>query len=115
MTTFLQRSLDQGLTRANRRAALNQWWVPQTPNWLQVINVGGQPFLCATDGENVWTANGSEVLQVQASTGMALGTWTGAGSGFGVLAVAGKVFVAGSGSPGSLYVIDPHSHRARST
>src|SRR5271169_1316771 len=26
MTTFLQRSLDQGLTRAGRRAALNQWW-----------------------------------------------------------------------------------------
>jgi hypothetical protein len=107
MTTFLQRSLDQGLTRARRRAALNQWWVPQDPNWLQVINVGGDPYLCATDGENVWTANGAEVLQVQASTGLALGTWTGAASGFGVLAAAGKVFVAGGGSPGSLYVIDP--------
>jgi DNA-binding beta-propeller fold protein YncE len=107
MTTFLQRSLDQGVTRVSRRAALNQWWVPQDPNWLQIINVGGDPYLCATDGENVWTANGSEVLQIQASTGMALGTWTGAASGFGVLAAAGKVFVAGGGSPGSLYVIDP--------
>src|ERR1700681_4390382 len=29
MSTFLQRSLDQGLTRARRRAALNQWWTPQ--------------------------------------------------------------------------------------
>jgi hypothetical protein len=41
MTTFLQRSLDQGLTRASRRAALNQWWTPQNTNAMQTINVGG--------------------------------------------------------------------------
>src|SRR5271169_1897045 len=43
MTTFLQRSLDQGLTRASRRAALNQWWAPQNTNSMQTINVGGAP------------------------------------------------------------------------
>src|ERR1700726_408818 len=41
MTTFLQRSLDQGLMRASRRAALNQWWVPQDASSLQSIAIGG--------------------------------------------------------------------------
>src|SRR5271154_2815067 len=38
MTTFLQRSLDQGLARTSRRAALNRWWAPQNTNSMQTIN-----------------------------------------------------------------------------
>jgi DNA-binding beta-propeller fold protein YncE len=107
MTTFLQRSLDQGLARTSRRAALNQWWTPQDTNARQTISVGGNGQLCAADGENIWTSTGGNVVQVQGTTGKVLGTWTGATGSQGVLVTAGKVFVAGDTIPGSLYVIDP--------
>jgi hypothetical protein len=109
MTTFLQRSLDQGLARTNRRAALNQWWTPQSIASMQAIAVGGAPSYCAADGENIWTSNdtGNQVVQVEAHTGKVLGTWTGATSSQGVLVAAGKVFVVGNTAPGNLYVIDP--------
>jgi hypothetical protein len=45
MTTFLQRSLDQGLARTSRRAALEQWWTPQTASVLQTILIGNSPLL----------------------------------------------------------------------
>jgi hypothetical protein len=107
MTTFLQRSLDQGLARASRRAALNQWWTPTNTASMQTIPLGGAPNYCAADGENIWTSTNGTVVNVQASTGTVLGTWTGATSGQGVLVAAGKVFVTGKSSPGNLYVIDP--------
>ncbi len=107
MTAFLQRSLDQGLTRASRRAAFNQWWSPQNANAMQTTSLGGQPQLCAADGEDIWTSSADQVVQVRAGTGKILGTWTGATQSQGLLAAAGKVFVAGSTDPGSLYVIDP--------
>jgi hypothetical protein len=107
MTTFLQRSLDQGLARTSRRAALNQWWTSQTTNAMQSISVGGPVAFCAADGEDIWTPVASQVLQIQANTGKLLGTWTGATSSAGILVAAGKVFVAGGGSPGELYMIDP--------
>jgi DNA-binding beta-propeller fold protein YncE len=107
MTTFLQRSLDQGLARTSRRAALNQWWTPQAIASTQTISVGGLPQFCAVDGENIWTSTFGSVAQVQANTGSVLGTWTGATQGEGIQLAAGKVFVAGATSPGSLYVLDP--------
>jgi YVTN family beta-propeller protein len=108
MTTFLQRSLDQGLTRASRRAALNQWWTPQTTAATQAIAFGASlPSACAADGESIWTSAGNEVVEVQGSSGALLGTWTGATASAGILAAAGKIFVAGQTSPGKLYVIDP--------
>ena len=108
MTTFLQRSLDQGLDRASRRVALNQWWIPQSVNAMQTI-AGGNEY-CAADGRSIWAEDAveGEVEQVEASTGTILGTWTNATFATGVVAVAGKIFVAGETSPGSLYVIDPH-------
>ncbi len=105
MTTFLQRSLDEGLRRASRRPALNQWWIPQNANAMQTIVVGGDPRFCAADGENIWITNAGQVVQVQASTGKVLGTWTGATTSLGVLVAAGKVFVASQVD--TLYVIDP--------
>ncbi len=109
MTTFLQRSLDQGLTRASRRAALNELSTPQTLGALQTIAAGSSPQFCAADGSAIWASDfgGNRVIQVQASTGKVLGTWTGANAAGGVLVAAGKVFVAGSEAPGNLYVIDP--------
>ncbi len=109
MTTFLQRSLDQGLSRTGRRAALNQWWTPQTPAAMQSIGLAGAPVNCAADGENIWVAtyNGDAVVEVKAHTGTVLGTWTGATIANGVAVAAGKVFVTGYTAPGALYVIDP--------
>ncbi len=108
MTTFLQRSLDQGLTRASRRAALNQWWNPQSNTVMQAVALGPSvPSACAADGENIWTAAGNDVVEIQGNTGAIAGTWTGAASAEGVLVAAGKIYVAGNTSPGSLYVIDP--------
>jgi hypothetical protein len=109
MTTFLQRSLDQGLERVSRRAALKQWGTPQNATSMQTIHVGGNAAACATDGEFIWTSTflGNNVVQVRASTGQVLGTWTGALSGVGIVVAAGKVFVTGVAVPGVLYVIDP--------
>jgi YVTN family beta-propeller protein len=113
MTTFLQRSLDQGLTRANRRAALNRWRTSKNTPALQTVGVGsGQfPQQCDADGENIWVSAGNgNVTEVQASTGKVSGTWTGAIGGTGILAALGKVFVAGVSSGdevGILYVLDP--------
>jgi len=109
MTTFLQRSLNQGLTRAGRRAALNQWWIPQDTNAMQTIAIVGGTIACAADRENIWIANFNNdiVSKVQASTGKVLGTWTGATFGEAVFVAAGKVYVVASGFPGNLYVIDP--------
>jgi hypothetical protein len=71
MTTFLQRSLDQGLQRRSRRAALGQWWTPGTSNALQTIplpGVGPASF-CRADGERIWVGNGPVVNSIEATTG----------------------------------------------
>jgi DNA-binding beta-propeller fold protein YncE len=108
MTTFLQRSLDQGLARTSRRAALNQWWEPQTLEAMQSVFVGFPPLYCAADGKYIWTSSyQGQVVQTQANSGKVLNTWTGATNARGILAAAGKVYVAGETSPGSLYVVDP--------
>jgi hypothetical protein len=108
MTTFLQRSLDQGLARTSRRAALDQWWTPQNPNSMQLTSAGDSTYFCSADGEYIWSAGYSGfVNQVQASTGKVLNSWTGATNALGIRAAAGLVFIAGETSPGSMYVIDP--------
>jgi 6-phosphogluconolactonase (cycloisomerase 2 family) len=71
MTTFLQRSIDQGLKRSNRRGALGQWWTPKTAQGLRrtaLPGVGLASF-CKADGERVWVTNGTNLLSVLASTG----------------------------------------------
>jgi YVTN family beta-propeller protein len=107
MTTFLQRSLDQGIARTSRRAALNQWWTPQTTNAMQTISIGSLPLYCAADGEFIWTSTLGDLVEVQANTGAVLGTWTGLLNSESLVIAAGKVYVVAQTSPGSLYVIDP--------
>jgi hypothetical protein len=107
MTTFLQRSLDQGLARSSRRAALNQWWTPQITAAMQSIAGVSGAIACAADGDDIWVSSQGPVIQLQASTGNLLGTWTGAGGASNVLVAAGRVFVTGLNSPGDLYLIDP--------
>jgi hypothetical protein len=108
MTTFLQRSVDQVLTRGSRRGALNQWWTPIVPQSMQTIALGGTLVNCAADGADIWVsdAEGGAEYQVQANTGKLLGTWGGLVHANGVVVATGKVFVTGI-SPGNLYVIDP--------
>jgi hypothetical protein len=108
MTTFLQRSLDQGLARTNRRAALDQWWTTQSAV-PQTIAVGGSPFYCAADGADIWVSNksGNEVIQVEANTGKVLGTWTETNSSAGVRVALGIVWTVGEASPGTLYGLNP--------
>jgi hypothetical protein len=108
MTTFLQRSLDQGLARTSRRAALNQWWIPQNPSAMQAIHfLAASLISCTADGGNIWLSTQGSVVELQASTGAVLGTWTGALLSDGLQVAAGKLFVTGGTSPGELYVIDP--------
>ena len=111
MTTFLQRTVDQSLTRSSRRAALNQWWIPQNPNATQTISIGGLGQFCVADGDTIWATNYGSVIAVEASTGTVLGTWTGATSSAPIVVAAGKVFVGADDMPtlttSSLYAIDP--------
>jgi DNA-binding beta-propeller fold protein YncE len=108
MTTFLQRALDQGLTRTSRRAALNLWSPPLSASSMQTIALTGTSQFCAGDGQYIWTTTSAgHVAQVAADTGKDIDHWTGATSATGVLVAGGKVYVAGATSPGSLYVIDP--------
>lgn len=45
LATFLKRSLDQGLRRSSRRAALNQWWTSGSFEAMQQVPVGSiQPL-----------------------------------------------------------------------
>jgi hypothetical protein len=108
MTTFLQRSIDQEIGRIGRRAALGKWWTPRAYQAMQTINVGNA-LHCAADGKSIWTATNGNVVQVQASTGKILGTWTNATNSQAVQVGAGKVFATGNlpSAPGALYVIDP--------
>jgi YVTN family beta-propeller protein len=108
MTTFLQRSLDDGLTRGSRRAGLNQWWVPQNAAVMQTIAVAGTASYCTADGENIWTTlESGSVVELEASTGRILNQWTGATNVQAVVVAAGFVFMPGNTSPGTLYLINP--------
>ncbi len=93
----------------SRRAALDQFWTPQTALSLGMTTLGGIPDLCRSDGADVWTGVivGNTVQRVRASDGKLLATWTGASGAHGVLVAMGKIFVTGEISPGALYSIDP--------
>jgi YVTN family beta-propeller protein len=88
---------------------MKRFWTPQNAQNLSLTTVGGLPQYVDTDGSDVWTSNtaGGSVSRVRASDGKLLETWTGATSPEGLLAVTGRVFVAGNASPGKLYRIDP--------
>ena len=107
MTTFLQRSLDQGLGRASRRAALNQWWTPQNTNAMQTISVGGRPEFCAADGENIWVSTQGQVLQVQSEPERYWARGRGPPAAWASWQRPAKSLSRASTTPGNLYVIDP--------
>jgi len=108
---FATRTLDAALMRGSRRAALGQWWTT-TPHYdeggLGVTSVGNSPRLPNSDGQDVWVPNrdDSTVSRIRASDGANLGTWNVPGADA-ILVAMGKIFVAGYGSPGGIYMIDP--------
>jgi hypothetical protein len=105
MTTFLQRSLDQGLTRASRRTVLKQLWKRNVhPHG---VLLSGSPVFCAADGETIWVATQGGVEQVQASSGAILGSWTGSTKSWPIAAIPGQIITADNSTPGNLYFIDP--------
>jgi hypothetical protein len=106
MTTFLQRSLDQGLRRGSRRAALGQWWTSGDVAAMQSVALAS-PFSCVSDGDSVWVRDSGSVTRVQASTGKVLGAWTGATGAGSLLAAAGKVLALSDLATRKLYVLDP--------
>jgi DNA-binding beta-propeller fold protein YncE len=109
MAAFITRTMDQSLKRGSRRAVAKKWFTPQTANSLTLTDVGDFPVSVEFDGTDLWVANGGSgtVMRIRPSDGKVLATWTGATDGSGIVAAMGKIFVVGSGNPGSLYMIDP--------
>ena len=105
MTTFLQRSLDQGLTRASRRTVLKQLW--QDNYYPQAILSSGLPVFCAADGDTIWVASQGEVDQIQASSGKVLASWTGPTKSWPIAVIPGAIITADNSAPNGLYFIDP--------
>jgi hypothetical protein len=109
MSAFITRTMDRSLQRGSRRAALDQYWAPTSPDGIALTTVGGLPGLIKSDGADLWVTNLNTptVSRVRASDGKLLETWTGASGATGVVAARGLIFVTGNSNPGSLYQIDP--------
>ena len=109
MAAFVSRTQDSALKRGSHRAALNQWAIPTSVPSTGRTVVGNLPVFVASDGEDLWVANGTSdtVSRVHASDGKLLGTWTGAVAASGAVVARGRVFVTGDTNPGAIYVIDP--------
>jgi hypothetical protein len=106
MAAFITRTLDQSLRRGSERAAMEQWWMPQSILASAQTNVGFLPKMVKWDGADLWVANsGSDtVSRVRASDGKLLETWTGATDAEAVLVARGRIYVGGSNK---LYALDP--------
>src|SRR5947207_6751927 len=110
MAAFLSRTLDTGLQRGSKRAALDQFWTT-TPHYdldLGTTALGSSLSLARSDGFHVWVVDlTGNVYRVRASDGKLVDTWTAAGP-YAVLCAMGRIFVTGFFSPnGRLYMIDP--------
>jgi S-layer homology domain len=110
MAVFIAKAFDQTLSRGRRRAALGQWWTPQSDTSLGLTPVAAAPAAARSDGADLWiphTFPTHAVTRVRASDGRVLESWTGATRAVDVVVAMGKVFVAGNTNPGQLYRIDP--------
>jgi DNA-binding beta-propeller fold protein YncE len=103
MAAFITRTQDSVLGRGSRRAILKQWATPSALPSTGRTLAGSN--LVESDGIDLWSAAGGEVLRVRGADGRVLGTWTGAAGATGVLIARGRVYVTSSN--GSLYFLDP--------
>jgi DNA-binding beta-propeller fold protein YncE len=101
--------VDIMLKRNSRKASVARFATPQTTDAIALTTVGGNPYLCACDGADVWVANhaSNTVSRVRGSDGKLLETWTGASGAWGALVAMGRVLVTGANPSGQLYAIDP--------
>ena len=111
MATFITRTLNQGLNRNKRRAALNQWWT-QKPYYAEgygMTGVGAEPGLVVSDGADLWVANRASgtVSRVRASDRKLLETWSPIPNAVMPLSAMGLIFVTSNGSPGKVYGFNP--------
>jgi hypothetical protein len=110
MAAFITRTLDAGLQRGSRRAALGQFWTT-TQHYdlgLGVTTLGGILQAVQSDGTDIWVVDSTgNVHRVRASDGALLGTWTGATSASSILCALGRIFIPASTTPGKLYMLDP--------
>lgn len=112
MAAFITRTLDQSLTRGSRRAALEQWWIPELRTIAPVdLGTGIVPAAIVFDGADLWVANraSDSVSRVRASDGRLLQTWTGADNATDIIACRGRIFILGQTTLGMIYVINPAS------
>jgi hypothetical protein len=115
MAAFITRTMDQSLIRGSRRAALDRWWTTTDPGALRAVSLNATaiPHAIVCDGLDLWISDeNARVFRVRASDGTLLGTWTGATGARGLIAAAGRIFIAGdlgSTTPGKIYVINPDS------
>jgi hypothetical protein len=109
MAAFLSRTVDGVLKRGSRRAAMNQFWTPQSGAILGTTSIASVPRLLQFDGTDVWVTAStvSSVFRVRGSDGKLLETWTGAVGAWGPVVAMNKVLVTGIGNPGRLHLIDP--------
>ncbi len=105
--TGLEGVLDDALRRGSRRAALQQFWMPQTVGGLKSIPVGS-PNDITCDGRYLWATVGGRVAQVDAADGVIVRFWTGAIDARKIIAAAGRIFFTEPlQNGGRIYVIDP--------
>ncbi len=108
MAAFLSRTVDRVLHKASRRAAMNQFWLPQA-TVLGLTTVGSNPSFVAADGLDVWVSNAGSaswsISRVRASDGRLLETWTAAVEPHAILPAMGRVLIVGAGN--RLYMLDP--------
>src|SRR6185295_3701314 len=94
MAAFLSRTVDGVLRRGGTRAALDQFWTPQSFTVLPLTQLAGvEPRGVQSDGADLWVAdfgNGT-VSRVRASDGKLLENWTGAAAAWGVHLAMGRV------------------------
>jgi hypothetical protein len=109
MAAFTTRTFDQSLKRGSRRAVAKKWFTPQDVNSLTRITVGDFPQLVEFDGTDLWVPNynSGTVMRIRPGDGKVMETWTGAINAYGIVCAMGKIFITGTTSPGSLYMIDP--------
>src|SRR5262245_39486819 len=56
MAAFLSRTVDATLARGSRRAALGQFWTPQSSAVLGITTVSDNPEHLVSDGQDIWVA-----------------------------------------------------------
>jgi hypothetical protein len=106
-SVFVAKGLNQALARSSRRAALGQWWTPQTTQAVALTPIGNEPLSCASDGADVWVPNDVGVSRIRASDGRVLETWNGL-SATNLLVAMGRIFLVVRNHPNSvLAMIDP--------